>query len=143
MQVLQKIIICGNICLVIALWEDIFIVHIALNPIFTFFRQFYPGDFANFAGSIIIFFFIAALIIWWFCQIVTLPRWPWLLHLLRYFFIDNQTWWYLLSSSSSLQLFRPYFVVTNFMSFSFIETFTLSWEIVLGSSLNIYSQFNW
>ena len=55
-----------GLSLVIALWADIFIAYIALNPVFTFFRQFYPGDLANFAVSTIIFFFIAALIIRWF-----------------------------------------------------------------------------
>ena len=63
MQILQKIIICGNISLIIALWTDIFIAYIVLNRISTFLRQFYPGDLANFAGSSIIFSFIAAVII--------------------------------------------------------------------------------
>ena len=59
----KKIVICGNISLIIALWVDIFIAFIALNPISTFLRQFYPGDLANFAGSTIVFYSIAALII--------------------------------------------------------------------------------
>ena len=58
------------------------------------------------------FFFIAALTIRCFGQIVALPRWNWLLLLLRYFLIDNRrTCWYLLSTfspSSPLQRFRPY-----------------------------------
>ena len=36
---LKKIIICGNISLVIVPWADIFIVYIALIPIFTFSRK--------------------------------------------------------------------------------------------------------
>ena len=64
MQMLQKkIIICGNMSLVIALWADIFIVYMALNPISTFLHQFYLVDLANFEGSKFIFFLIAALII--------------------------------------------------------------------------------
>ena len=54
----KKMIICGNISLAIALWTDIFIAYIALNPI----RQFYPKDLANFAGKIMT-FCIAALVI--------------------------------------------------------------------------------
>ena len=58
------------------------------------------------------FFFIAALTIRCFGQIVALPRWNWLLLLLRYFLIDNcRTCWYLVSTfspSSPLRLFRPY-----------------------------------
>ena len=49
--------------LVIALWADIFIACIALNPVSAFRCHFYPGNLANFAVSIIISFFIAALII--------------------------------------------------------------------------------
>ena len=56
----------------------------ALNPIFTFLCQFYPGDFGNFAGSTIIFFFITALIIRLLGHIVVLPQYTWLLLLLRY-----------------------------------------------------------
>ena len=108
----KKIIICGNISLVIALWADIFIAYIALNPIFTFIRYFYRGDLANFAGGIII-FFVAAVIIRWFGLVVALPRWTWLLLLLRYFFIDSRTWWHLLSPSSPPKLLWPYFAVTN------------------------------
>ena len=95
----KKIIICGNISLVIALWADIFIAHIALNSVSTFLRQLYAGDLANIAGRTII-FFIPTLIIRLFSQMVALPPWTWLLLLLRYFFIDNHTWWYLLPSSS-------------------------------------------
>ena len=54
----KKVIICGNISLVIALWADIFIAYIAFNSISTFSPQFYLGDLTNFAGSIITFFFI-------------------------------------------------------------------------------------
>ena len=51
--------------LVIALWSDIFISYIPLNPISTFVHHFYPGDLTNCAGSInsINIFFIAALMI--------------------------------------------------------------------------------
>ena len=48
MQILQKIVICGNISLLIALWADIFIAYIALNPISKFFHQLFPGNLANF-----------------------------------------------------------------------------------------------
>ena len=52
MQIIQKtIIICRNISLVIAIWPDTLIAYIALNPIFTFLRQFHPRDLANFAGK--------------------------------------------------------------------------------------------
>ena len=96
----EKKNIYGNISLVIALWADIFIACIALNPVSTFRCHFYPGNLANFAVSIIISFFITTLTIRWFGQIVALPRWTWLLLLLSYFFIDSCSWWYLLSSSS-------------------------------------------
>ena len=59
----KKIIICGNISPVIALWADIFIVYMALNPTSTFLHQFYLVDLANFEGSKFIFFLIAALVI--------------------------------------------------------------------------------
>ena len=101
MQILQqKIIICGNISLVIILWEDRFITYIAFNPISTFLHQFYAGYLAHFAGITTIFFFIAGLIIRLFDKIAPLQLCTWPLLLMRYFFIDNRTWWYLLSSSS-------------------------------------------
>ena len=50
MLILKKIIFCRNISLVIALWADIFIAYIALKSISTFLRQFYPGGLANFVG---------------------------------------------------------------------------------------------
>ena len=69
---------------------------------------------SSFAGSTIIFFFMAANIIRWFGHIVALPRWTWLLLLLKYFFIDNCTWWYLRCSSCfTPQLFPLNFTVTN------------------------------
>ena len=113
MQILQKIIICGNISLIIALWTDIFIAYIVLNRISTFLRQFYPGDLANFAGSSIIFSFIAAVIIGLFGKIVAFPWWSLLLLLLWYFFIDDRTWWYLVSSSSPPSFFGPILLLTN------------------------------
>ena len=60
-------------------------------------------DLANFAGSIIISFFIAALVIRWFGKITALPRWTWLLLLVRYFSL----------LSLPPKLFPPYFAVTN------------------------------
>ena len=54
----KKIIICGNISLVIAFWYWTQLL-----------RQFYPGVLANFAGSTII-FFIAALVIQWFYELL-------------------------------------------------------------------------
>ena len=113
MQILQKIIICGNISLIIALWTDIFIACIALNRISTFLRQFYPGDLANFAVSSIIFSFIASVIIGLFGKIVSLPWWSLLLLLLWYFFIDDRAWWYLVSSSSPPSFFGPILQLTN------------------------------
>ena len=86
---------CGNISLIIALLADIFIAHIALNPISTFLRQFYSGDLVNFVDSTII-FFITILIIWWFDQMVALPWWTWLVLLLKYLFIDSPTQCYAL-----------------------------------------------
>ena len=50
----KKIMMCGNISFVVALWVDILIAYIALNQISTFLRQSYPGDLANFAGGTII-----------------------------------------------------------------------------------------
>ena len=107
------------------LWADIFIRYIALNTISRFLLQFYPVYNAN----IIIFFFITALIIWWFSQIFALPRWAWLLLLLRYFFIDT------FSSSFFPPSFIDLFCCNKFMSISFIETFVLSRETILGSFL--------
>ena len=86
----NTIIICGNTFLITALWADIFIAHIALNPMPISCCQSYPGDYRKL-------FFIAALMIWSFGQIVTLLLWNWLLVPLKYFFIDYQTWWYVLS----------------------------------------------
>ena len=126
MQIIQKkIIICGNISFFIVLWADIFIRYIALNPISRFLLQFYPGYIAN----IIIFFFITALIIWWFSQIFALPRWAWLLLLLRYFFTDT------FSSFFFPPSFLDLFCCNKYMSVSFIETFVLSRETILGSFL--------
>ena len=133
----KKIIICGNISLAIALWADLFIAYIALNPT----RQFYPEDLANFADTMI-FFFIAALIIRWFGQIVALPQWTWLLLLLRSFFIDNHNWWYLLSSSSFPPTSLALFCYSKSMSVSFIETFAFSREIVLWRFLTVSLRFN-
>ena len=138
----KKIIICGNISLVIALSANIFIVYIVLNPISVFLRQFYPRDVANFASSTIIFFFIATLIIWWFDSV----------KLLDYrdrpgcsssWFIDNRTWWYLFSSpSSSKKISWTYFTVTNlWVPFSLRHLHFLE-EIVIGSFLKISSRFN-
>ena len=107
----KKIIICGNISLVIALWADIFIAYIALNSVSTFLRQLYAGDLANIAGSTII-FFTPTLIIRLFSQMVALPPWTWLLLLLRYFFIDNHTCGIFFPLLLPL-LFRPYFAVTK------------------------------
>ena len=63
MQILQKITNCENVSLVIALWADIFIAYIALNPISIFLSLFYLRDLANFAGSTMIFFFIVAALV--------------------------------------------------------------------------------
>ena len=60
---LQKITNCENESFVIALWADIFIVYIALNPISIFLSLFYPGHLANFAGRTMIFFFIVAALV--------------------------------------------------------------------------------
>ena len=98
----KKIITCGNIFLMIVFWADMFVVYIAWNPIFTFLRQFYSGEFANF-------------IILWFGKIVALPRWTWLLLLLRYFLIDSRTSWCLLSSSSPPPIFSVLFCCNKFM----------------------------
>ena len=133
----KKIIICGNVSLVIALWAYIFIAYIAWNRISTFFRQFYSEDLANFVGSIIIFFINAALFIRWFDQIVALPRW--VLLLLSYSIIDNQKQWHLLSPSFLLPSLLPLFFCHKFRSVLFIETFALSWEIALGSFLKVSS----
>ena len=116
----KKIIICRNISLAMALWADIFIAYIALNPISAFFCQFYTGGIAHFAGSTIIFFFIAALITQWFSLFVAVPRWTWLLLLQRYFFTSNCTWWYLLSSFSFPPTFSALFFSNKFVSVSFI-----------------------
>ena len=43
----KKSIICGKISLVIALWADIFVAYIALNPISTFLLQFCQVDLTN------------------------------------------------------------------------------------------------
>ena len=125
----KKIITCGNIFLVIVFWADIFVVYIAWNPIFTFLRQFYSGEFANF-------------IILWFGKIVALPRWTLLLLLLRYFLIDSRTSWYLLSSSSPPPIFSVLFCCNKFMIVSFIEKVALSWEIVLGRFLENFLLVN-
>ena len=123
----KKIIICGYISLVTTLWTDIFIAYIALNPVSTFLRQFYQGDFGNFAGSTIIFFFIAALIIRWFGQIVALPRWTWLLLLLRKFFINRDPDGIFFPLPPSTPTLSALFCCNKFMNVSFIETFALSW----------------
>ena len=136
------IIICWNISPAIALWADTLIIFIAINPIPTFLRQFYPGDLAKFAGNIII-FFIAALIIRWLDQIVALSRCTWLLLLLRYFFINNCGIFFPLPPLLlPLQRFSAIFCCNKFMRVSFIETFAISWKIVLGSLLKISLQFN-
>ena len=105
----------------IAHWTDIFIACISLNPIFTFLRQFYPGDLANFAGSTII-FFIAALIIRWFGQIVALSRWTWLPLLLSISSLTTVSYSIFFPLPfppppppplSPAKLFRIYFAVTN------------------------------
>ena len=126
----KKVIICGNFSLVIALWSDIFVTDILLNPISTFLCQFYLGDLANFADSTSIVF------IRWFRQIVALLRWTWLLLLLRYFFILKCTWSYLLSSSSFPPIFLVIFCCNKFMNVSFIDKFVLFLETVLQSSPN-------
>ena len=108
----KKIIIYGNVSLVITFWAFILIAYITWKPISTFLCQFYPEDFANFAGSTIIFFINAALIIWWFDRIVALP------------------WWVLLLLLPTL---LALFFCHKFMCVLFIETFVLSWEIALGS----------
>ena len=108
----KKIITCGNIFLMIVFWADMFVAYIAWNPIFTFLHQFYSGEFANF-------------IILWFGKIVALPRWTWLLLLLRYFLIDSRTSWCLLSSSSPPPIFSVLFCCNKFMSVSFIEKVAL------------------
>ena len=73
----KKIIIYGNVSLVITFWAFILIAYITWKPISTFLCQFYPDDLANFAGSTIVFFINAALIIRWFDQIVALPWVMW------------------------------------------------------------------
>ena len=98
-----------NISLVIAIWVDIFITYIVLNPMAIFLCQFYPSDLANFVSNTIIYFIIHRVIIKWFGQIVTLPRCCWLLFLTRYFFIEQRFWWYLVSSSSSTEAFLALF----------------------------------
>ena len=142
MQVLQKIIICGNIFLVIVFSADIFITYIALNPISTFLPQFYTEYLANFAGSTSIFFFIAALMIQWFGQIVAMPPWTWLQLLLRFFLIDSCTWWHILSSSSFPPTFLALFSTNKFMNVSVIDKFALSWEIVPRKFIKFFLRFN-
>ena len=108
--------------LVIALWIDVFIVYISLNPsnpFSIFLRQFYPGDLANFAGSTII--FIVALIIRWFSQIVALPRWTWLLFS-SMTSVPDSIFFPLPLPPSFLALFW----CNKFMGVSFIETFGIS-----------------
>ena len=109
-NITKNIIICGNISLVITLWSDIFFAYIALKPISTFLRQFYPGDLVNFAGSAIIFFFIALLINQWFNQIAAMnlaaPSPVVFLHWQSYLIVS----FYLFVP---LQLFRSYLTVTN------------------------------
>ena len=119
--------------LVIALWADISIACIALNPVSAFRCHFSPKNLANFAVSIIISFFIAALIIRWFSQIVALPRWTWLLLLLSYFFIDSCSW-YLLSSSSP-KFFDPILLYQ-------IYEYLVHWDICvfLGNCCREFSQ---
>ena len=121
MQMLQqKIIICGNISLVIILWEDRFIAYIAFTPISTFLHQFYAGYLAHFAGITTTFSFIAALIIRLFDKIAPLLLCAWPLLLPRNFFIDNRILWCLLSSSSFFPTFLTLFCCIQFMSVSFI-----------------------
>ena len=87
------------------LWADIFIVYIALKPISTFLRQFYPGDLTNFADNTVIFFFIVALIIQWFGQIfATIAPPEVFLHWQPYLMVPS----FLFFSS-----FQPYFAATN------------------------------
>ena len=138
----KKIIVCGSISLVIALWAHIFphILHWSAS-ISIFLRQFYPGCLVKFADSTITFFFIAALSIRWFGQIVALPWWTWLLFLLRYYFIDKRTWWYLFSSSSP-PTFSALFCCSRLMSVLITEILKISWGIVLGSFLEISSLCN-
>ena len=60
MKIIQKIIIWGNIFLLILLWVDIFIASIVLKPITIFLCQFSPGVLENFAVTTIIFFIATA-----------------------------------------------------------------------------------
>ena len=60
MKIIQKIIIWGNIFLLIVLGADIFIASIILKPITIFLCQFSPGVLENFAVTTIIFFIATA-----------------------------------------------------------------------------------
>ena len=128
----KKIIKCGNIYLVIALWTDIFIAYISSDPISTFLRQFYSGNLANFAGSTIIFFFIAALTIpvldgpgccssWGISLLTTVPNWY-----LSFLFLSSQIF-------SVLFCGNKYYIAALYCAFL---------GIVLESFFEISSQFN-
>ena len=135
MLILQKIIICGYIPLVIGLWADIFITYIALNPISTFLRQFYPGDLANFAGSIIFFFIVSTKLLHCrdgagFCSSWSISS---LATVSDVIFLPLP----LLSLT-----FLALFYCDKFMSVSFNEAFGLSWEISLENLPKVYSRGN-
>ena len=127
--------------LIMALWADIFITYIALNPAFIFLRQFYPGEqILQVVPSYLPLHRCSHHSMIW--QIVALLRWTWMLLFLRYFNTDNRAWWYLLSFSSLPPTFSALFCCNKFVSISFTEIFALSWEIALWRFLKIYSRFN-
>ena len=141
MQIIQKtIIICRNISLVIAIWPDTLIAYIALNPIFTFLRQFHPRDLANFAGKyhhLLLhrcshhLLLSSSLLALWVIAIDLAAALPDI-------FLNWQPYLMVSSFLSPPSNFSALFCCNKFMSISFIEKFTLSWEIVLGSFLNIF-----
>ena len=93
----KKIIICGNISLVIAFWYWTQLL-----------RQFYPGVLANFAGSTII-FFIAALVIRWFYELLNCRDGP---SCCPFYWQPCLIVWSFLFFFS-LNFFQPYFAVRN------------------------------
>ena len=106
----KKIIIWENISLFLALWWDMFITDIALNPNSLFLCQFYLGNFLNFANSTIIVFFIAAVIIRCLQQIVAFLRGHGCCSSLDILYSQVCQ---LVSSFLLPQFFRPWFAATN------------------------------